>query len=537
MAIHVVVVHGVGPFNQASTEKRIKSLLSSPESGLFSVASISSLDWSRVVGTPFAKLTALASGFLELPFVDSFQGESSDLHGSSVADLLLLIAQMVSLALVPVLVTSFVVSSPTPFLAYLCTNIALLLAVIFAEWLLTGSLQLGHIIRRFAFVWAWPILHLAIAPIYLAQLIWALVPKFANVFATILFHVLVITLFGGVLVVLLSLPLAILVFVVGMAIISACAAFIYIVPRLLAYLPVKVVCDVVLWLHDSSYRASLRTALSAKITALRLRDSDLLVLVTHSLDSIIALDYMVSPESLPRKYLLITMGSPLRSLLCKFFPELFSSPVSLCEFLSARNPSFEWINVFRPFDPIGCELGITETSDGAEMSTAQKTRFHMNYWGDQSVFRCVETCIESLRHRVRMQDASNTVSSPVWVPLRRPIRFRPAASFWRKGPKLVRISVLIVGFLSASLGARFAAKELWLDNERLAAEGKASDGVADCFLKAPDSGTSLPSDHYVGNCEITFNGVKYGSRSVQLTKHFNEPMALPKSSAFGCNRQ
>jgi hypothetical protein len=63
MAIHVLVVHGVGRYDRASTERKIRKLLARTDPAGASHASISSFDWSNLVN-PLAEISPLGKASL-----------------------------------------------------------------------------------------------------------------------------------------------------------------------------------------------------------------------------------------------------------------------------------------------------------------------------------------------------------------------------------------------------------------------------------------------------------------------------------------
>lgn len=88
--------------------------------------------------------------------------------------------------------------------------------------------------------------------------------------------------------------------------------------------------------------------------------ADLVVLSTHSQGTVIgaALVLQLSPEQ-RRRVALLTYGSPLQRLYCRFFPAYFNAGVfatlgrALAAAAAAPEPEWPWRNLFRGSDPIG----------------------------------------------------------------------------------------------------------------------------------------------------------------------------------------
>jgi hypothetical protein len=106
--------------------------------------------------------------------------------------------------------------------------------------------------------------------------------------------------------------------------------------RTSVYPVLKVFADIVLWLADGDYRNRLRVALGAEIRSIRMSAGDTLILATHSLGTVIAIDYLLSLNrdlTNCERFILITAGSPLRFLMHGFFPEWFSDPCLISQYL------------------------------------------------------------------------------------------------------------------------------------------------------------------------------------------------------------
>jgi hypothetical protein len=116
------------------------------------------------------------------------------------------------------------------------------------------------------------------------------------------------------------------------------------------------------------------SGLDERLFGLKHRPDGIVMLVGHSLGSVIAADYLrVNAQRLSSasNVILVTLGSPLARLLHRFFPFIYPRPVDLLANVKSLLPGFLWLNTFRPFDPIGGRLGIARKSYGLEYSTGQ----------------------------------------------------------------------------------------------------------------------------------------------------------------------
>jgi hypothetical protein len=111
------------------------------------------------------------------------------------------------------------------------------------------------------------------------------------------------------------------------------------------------------------------------------------VLVTHSLGSVIALNGLTARLDLIRgqDVVLVTMGSPARRLMFRFFPGIFCDPASAGSLLASVTSRFRWINLFRTFDPIGAAIPVPPILNLPINDRSIGMKAHMNYWTDPRV--------------------------------------------------------------------------------------------------------------------------------------------------------
>jgi hypothetical protein len=163
---------------------------------------------------------------------------------------------------------------------------------------------------------------------------------------------------------------------------------------------IKVIADVAMYLGLPEHRETLSKVVDAKARALVDRGCDHLVFVTHSLGSVVAVDYLRGGgEPLPAhvNVTLFTCGSPLKRYFHRFFPAQYPAPAVAYEALRARYPRLEWVNVYRPRDPIGSSLGLPEGHDCTTGQPHSILRSHPNYWADPVCYECASQTLARVR--------------------------------------------------------------------------------------------------------------------------------------------
>jgi hypothetical protein len=139
----------------------------------------------------------------------------------------------------------------------------------------------------------------------------------------------------------------------------------------------------------------------ARFVGDRQGDSPQLVIVAHSLGSVIALDYLCNWNTGDgsRDVTLITMGSPFRRFFLRWLPGVLFDrrPVRTIRRIRARHRSFRWVNVYRPWDYVGTSLPVPDAAF-ANRSTRQYLRLngHGDYWGDDVVLSTAEAALAAL---------------------------------------------------------------------------------------------------------------------------------------------
>ena len=181
--------------------------------------------------------------------------------------------------------------------------------------------------------------------------------------------------------------------------------------------PIKVLLDIARYVGDPHYRVQTLEELDTFIRN-RQASSENLVIVAHSLGTVIALDYLCNwgAGDRDRRISLITLGSPYRRFFLSWLPGvLFDRRMSnTVGRISARCRSFRWLNVYRPWDYIGTSLRLADDAVGADRSTHQYLRLngHADYWSDAAVLSTIRPALTSLP----LPTAPSDVPGPAYVP-------------------------------------------------------------------------------------------------------------------------
>jgi hypothetical protein len=180
--------------------------------------------------------------------------------------------------------------------------------------------------------------------------------------------------------------------------------------------PIKVILDIFRYISDAKYRLKLQELVHTKVQNLRAMSTDgslELIIVAHSLGSVIAIDSLVNGEVWCKKdcVTLITLGSPLRRYFFRFFPRLYFPPTAndSSRMIASRILAFRWINCYRPWDQIGASLGLRIPKWTAEVSTKQWTKIitaHPDYWSDSCVRAKIQDKLTSVSFSTPDQGAS-----------------------------------------------------------------------------------------------------------------------------------
>lgn len=154
----------------------------------------------------------------------------------------------------------------------------------------------------------------------------------------------------------------------------------------------KVAADVACFMGDREYQERIIKSVVTSFQQVEVSPGDRIVIVGHSLGSVIAVMAYVRTQALwPQNVntTLITMASPLRRLLWRFFRANVPAPDVTARALRRRNPRFAWVNIYRPNDPIGNGLFCCPSESAIDQCTLQRelhgVAAHTGYWDDPKV--------------------------------------------------------------------------------------------------------------------------------------------------------
>lgn len=108
----------------------------------------------------------------------------------------------------------------------------------------------------------------------------------------------------------------------------------------------------------------------------------------------------------------MTAGSPLESVLARFFPAAYPAPSYMSAMLRRQNPGFEWLNVSRPRDPVGSHLGLEsdrELQRGGELRIHEA---HTGYWRDPALLALISESVAEIVHHPPARPGGDEPMSP-----------------------------------------------------------------------------------------------------------------------------
>jgi hypothetical protein len=381
--IKLIIVHGVGPFKKDDVLEAVRRL--SQQYGV-SAEGVFAFNWDQLVGRVFSAtgfnigvLSELSVGILNaanLGFLSGLPYVGVPRALSFLLSLYTLVLQCAAILFFPCFVGLFF-SERLRVAALFTVAVYLViagLALLLSQHPLTAG---AAMFRRAVFLFSWPLLYSAALPTgfgLFAVLVIPLMPLpffFMDHLGTTSFMqsiFYVAAMWGSITAVFLIIALAVWAI------------------QLVASPTLKVCADIFRYIGVPSYREALQGALTRELENLA-EGCRHMVVVGHSLGSIIAVDSLLNRSSilerLPRLDL-ITMGSPLKRVFSRGFPEIFGSPADIFDELSTRYSGFRWINIYRPFDVVGGKLTNVPNAI-VEATTEQYFRNHTGYWSDARV--------------------------------------------------------------------------------------------------------------------------------------------------------
>jgi hypothetical protein len=402
----LLIVHGVGDFNEDKVTREVQNLAER-----YTVCEVSAFNWDIEVGGPFKGfsmdlgiLAELCAGLLTLANLGFVQMDKAYCGISQrylrFENCVYAVGQIALAFSIPLIALSFVASWAKLALLYI---VALLFVVSIVGWIASRSVAAFLVaFRRLTVTLLWPVIHFFAVPVGFGLIALTLL------FLSLLIQGAINSRFEdlGVLGTLGHLAITIVarLAVFGLLIIISGLIMFVVHPVM------KVLSDIARYIGLAGRRTILIELLAKKITTVA-SDCDHLIILAHSLGSVIAVDCMQEhPEIFKSvgQVDFVTMGSPLRRLFQRFFPEIYLPVVDIEHLLRSRIGNFAWINVYRPFDVIGAGLS-KPGSKIIEVSTRQWLRNHTNYWADPVVAKLLIEGINRAQHSPApgTQDASS----------------------------------------------------------------------------------------------------------------------------------
>jgi hypothetical protein len=398
MSKSALLIHGISHFDEEHALQSARAMLSA--SG-YLAEDVTAFNWDLIVGDPevgtegpfnLRFLAEIGAGLLESAHLGFFESRYAGQRAwvLQIQNFLTFLLQCFTCLFPLWLAIAF--STHTAFPVCLMVIAAPVLMLVLAS--IIGSREFFNAsIRRAALVCAWPITYALVVPIFVPGSL--LLVFFVAVYFS------PFSLFSSSVE-----PDSLLHFSQGFASFVLTAGvptlLMFVVLGLLPLLPIgtiaKLMADIVRYIGLPSYRSPLVQQLSRHVQELRLDEHSELLLLTHSLGTVIAVDYLAQlpPEILEvKRVTLVTMGSPLHRYFCRFFPGIYPSPMAFDAFFCANIPAFRWVNIYRKNDPVGSTLeaptdGIVNCETGEELGMFAA---HSNHFSSSPVYRCLEECI------------------------------------------------------------------------------------------------------------------------------------------------
>jgi hypothetical protein len=188
--------------------------------------------------------------------------------------------------------------------------------------------------------------------------------------------------------------------------------------------PIKAMLDVFRYLGEPGFRQRIQQALDKAIVQSRKRAGEdrEFVLAGQGIGTVIALDSILHSREWrdTDRVLLVTMASPLRRYFLRLYPRtLFPEALEdLIDLIVRRLDEFRWINVHRPGDYIGANLGL-KPFGGRDLSTGisgGRTVGHADYWLSPDARHTLHDGLAGLKPipppRVPMKDPKHRIPLP-----------------------------------------------------------------------------------------------------------------------------
>lgn len=355
--IIVILIHGVGNTKPAQMYSSVKEIL---EPYNINEKNIFEFHWNSLIDFPLDSNSAL-----KLTYLDELKYSISQVISIRLSSL----RNRVSFCnFIKLLIRSFIIGSMWPIIWLVSSISAFSISVVqpclgFIVFLLFGFFTMNDSNK----VWEKPSIDVSFIPQVNYQIF-----KCENLHWEVVNMILIVGLFW--------LLIIIFVDVIGFAL--------------------KILSDIFRYLGDYNYYSLIQKGLKNKLNSIEPLDSPIII-VGHSLGSIIAVDSLLSFDSIWKNrssIRLVTMGSPLSRFFSSIFPEMYPCPIQVFNALNSNYKDFYWINIFRPFDPVGTSLCKNTDECIKDISSKQfwKTPMtaHFGYWDDKKIAELIKNEID-----------------------------------------------------------------------------------------------------------------------------------------------
>lgn len=399
----LLIIHGVGDFDETTITAEVQGL--ARKYGIVA-SDVTAFNWDREIGGPFkglsmnlAILAELGGGLLNLAnlgFLQASQGYCGIPQWYLRLQNCLFVFGQIAFSFL-IFLSPYIVLNDSYKAGFLWVIAVLSVSCILGA-LLSVSIQ-GLVVnfRRLLVTVLWPVFHFFAVPVgfgLIALVIVILSVRLWNTFEGQIQNAFLAGLFY----------VAVRVGAVLVAVVIMWRVARFVNPVL------KVLSDVARYIGLVELRRKLQSLLARKFQEVA-ADSNHLIVLAHSLGSVIAVDTMLGHSGILktfRQLVFVTMGSPLRRLFHGFFPQIYSSTEAIDQNLRKNINGFRWVNIYRPLDFVGAQLSSEHESLIVEYSTHQLLKNHMNYWRDTLV---AELIVKGLEEAQRSETCSTTIAS------------------------------------------------------------------------------------------------------------------------------
>jgi hypothetical protein len=237
--------------------------------------------------------------------------------------------------------------------------------------------------------------------------------------------------------------------------------------------PLKIAADIARFMGDRPYNRRLIRHLDGHLRNCIEQPVDCLVLVGHSLGSAILIQWLLTTVDVTfhaKHVIVITMGSPISRLLGRFFPSIFPMGDEASRCLTSLHPQCAWLNVYRPWDPIGSRLFGNTSEWRSDRSTGQFTKLwmsaHTGYWDDDVVHAI---CLDFVRAHLSSDRSAGAPPSTA-------VQVRGLDLYWEWPAAVARFHATFVSRVLSTTGALlilwlagtlgwFLCKDMLIDND------------------------------------------------------------------------